>query len=250
MSAFSDDDIKTYQASLTKLLQDEHRKDKILASIYEEVDNLMGPGILECVPEHTIAQAHRRDVIRLWLFHKPKYDSKGTFIKDKCRIVTLSQARDTTGIGFTYLPTVNPISFFVVMGLVATFPNYQLAAYDIKGAFLNSKISDDTYLYVKADRDLAKWFVLRYPDLKPLLTTDHSLTFRLKRYLYGLQESPLAWNKTLNDKLHLLGFDRSHADLCLYTRKGSHGTTYLTVHVDDMMMAFPNPENRKWFETA
>jgi len=138
------DDVLAYQTSLSKLLQDDKRRDKILESIYEEVDNLMAPGILECVPEHTIASAHRRDVIKLWLFHKPKYDSKGVFVKDKCRIVTLSQARDTTGIGFTYSPTVNPISFFVVMGLVATLPHYQLAAYDIKGAFLNSRIHEDT----------------------------------------------------------------------------------------------------------
>jgi len=103
---------------------------------------------------------------------------------------------------------------------------------------------------VNADRDLAKWFVNRYPNLRPQLNSDQSLTFRLKRYLYGLQESPLAWNKTLHDKLYMLGFDRSNADLCLYTRKATHGKTYLTVHVDDMMLAFPSSENKKWFETA
>jgi hypothetical protein len=136
------------------------------------------------------------------------------------------------------------------MGLVATMPSYNLAAYDIKGAFLNSRIDEDTYVYVKAEQDLAKWFVLRYPHLKSKLNKDNSLTFRLRRYLYGLQESPLAWNKTLHDKLDIMGFSRSTADLCLYTRKASHGKTYLTVHVDDMMIAFPDLTTKTWFETA
>jgi hypothetical protein len=136
------------------------------------------------------------------------------------------------------------------MALVATLPEYKIAAYDIKGAFLNSHIDESTYVYVKAEQDLAKWFTLRYPDLQSQLNGDLSLTFRLRRYLYGLQESPLAWNKTLHEKLQLLGFIRSQADLCLYTRTGTYGKTYLTVHVDDMMLAFPHPHVRQWFETA
>jgi hypothetical protein len=136
------------------------------------------------------------------------------------------------------------------MALTATLPTYKLTAYDIKGAFLNSHIDESTYVYVKAEPDLAKWFIARYPDLQSRVNRDNSLTFRLRRYLYGLQESPLAWNKTLHQKLHILGFIRSQADPCLYTKTGTYGKTYLTVHVDDMMLAFPNISIRKWFEAA
>jgi hypothetical protein len=191
------------------LLEDDTRRDDILKAIYDEVDNLMAAGVMECVSWKSIAIKHRKDVIKLWLFHKPKYDSKGVFIKDKCRIVTLSQFRDTDNIGLTYSPTVNPISFFVLMALVATLPKHKLVAYDVKGAFLNSKIHDDTFVYVKAERDLANWFIQRYPFLQSWVNEDESLTFRLLKYLYGLQESPLAWNKTINIKLLLLGFIRS-----------------------------------------
>jgi hypothetical protein len=250
VGAISGRDIQAYKTSLAKLLQDSTRQDKILASINEEIDNLMSPGIMECVPWESIAYKHRRDVIRLWLFHKEKYDSKGVFLKDKCRIVTLSQMRDTTQLGLTYSPTVNPISFFVLMAITATLPRYQLTAYDIKGAFLNSRIEDDTHVYVKAESDLVKWFVLRYPHLQSRINGDGSLTFRLRRYLYGLQESPLAWNRTLHSKLSSLGFNRSNADLCLYTRTDKGQKTYLTVHVDDMMLSFPDVSVRSWFEEA
>jgi hypothetical protein len=199
--AFTDDDVQAYRSNLQQLLKIDSRKDNILKSIFEEIDNLMSPGIMESVPWTSIAPSHRREVIRLWLFHKEKVDSKGKFLKDKCRIVTLSQSRDTASVGLTYSPTVNPISFFVLMAFAATKPEYKLAAYDIKGAFLNSRIDDDTYVYVKAENELAQWFIKRYAHLQSRLNKDGSLTFRLRRYLYGLQESPLAWNRTLNEKL-------------------------------------------------
>jgi hypothetical protein len=205
---------------------------------------------MDCVPLDMIATRHRPDIIRLWLFHKAKHDSKGVFLKDKCRIVTLSQFRDTTTVGLTYSPTVNPISFFVLMALAATLPKHQLVAYDIKGAFLNSRINDDTHVYVKADQELAKWFIQRYPYLQSQTNRDGSLTFRLRRYLYGLQESPLEWNKTLHVKLSQLGFIRSKADLCLYTKMTEVGKTYLIVHVDDMLLSFPTLSIRKWFEMS
>jgi hypothetical protein len=144
---------------------------------------------------------------------------------------------------------VNPISFFIMMAFAATKPAYQLVAYDIKGAFLNSPIAGDTYVYVKAEKELAQWFVQRYAYLESWLNGDGSLTFRLLRYLYGLQESPLAWNKTLHEKLTSLGFTRSKADSCLYVKTAPEGKVYLTVHVDDMMLTYPTGSVRTWFET-
>jgi len=70
---------------------------------------------LEPTPIHLIRPEHRLDIINLWLFHKEKFDSDEKFLKDKCRIVTLSQGRDTSKIGQTYTPTVNPISLFMLL---------------------------------------------------------------------------------------------------------------------------------------
>jgi hypothetical protein len=239
-----------YKTSLTKLLQDDSRSPGIIKSIHEEVANLMADGIMEPITQNFIPTTHLPNVIRLWLFHKEKLDANGKFLKDKSRIVTLSQSRDTSAIGLTYSPTVNPISFFVLMAIAATLPTYHLSAYDIKGAFLNSKIPTETHVYVKADNDLAKWFLKWYPHLERNLNRDQSLTFRLRRYLYGLQESPLEWNKTLNGKLTSIGFTRAKADQCLYTKTTQQGMAYLTVHVDDMMLASPTVDFRSWFENC
>jgi len=104
------------------------------------------------------------------------------------------------------------MSFFVLMGIAATLPTYQLSAYELKGDFLNSKIPDDIHVYVKADKYSAKGFLKQHPYLKRKLNQDISLTFQLRRYLYGLQESPWEWNKTLNRKLTHIGFVRGQVD--------------------------------------
>jgi hypothetical protein len=57
-----------------------------------------------------------------------------------------------------------------MMAVVAS--RYQLAAYDIKGVFLNSKIDESTYVYVTADKDLSKWFIDKYPHLQSQVNRD------------------------------------------------------------------------------
>jgi hypothetical protein len=247
---YTNTEVNAYKASLTKLLQDESRSPGIVKSIQDEVANLMADGIMEPMLITAIPKIHRPNVIRLWLFHKEKLDANGKFLKDKSRIVTLSQSRDLSNIGLTYSPTVNPISFFVMMAIVATLPDHALSAYDIKGAFLNSKIPEETHVYVRADKDLAEWFIMTHPHLKKIQNQDMSLTFRLRRYLYGLQESPIEWNKTLHGKLTSIGFQRAEADQCLYTKSTREGAAYLTVHVDDMMLASPSVRFRSWFEES
>jgi hypothetical protein len=104
---------------LTKALQDPKRSSSIETSIKDEVSNLMAKGIMDIISNNDIPATHRSRVIRLWLFHKEKLDTNGAFLKDKSQIVTLSQHRDLTNIGLTYAPTVNPISFFVLMAIAA-----------------------------------------------------------------------------------------------------------------------------------
>jgi hypothetical protein len=67
--------------------------------------------------------------------------------------------------------------------------------------------------------------------------------------MYGLHESPLAFNNLLNGKLVEIGFKRSTADSCLYVHCFRNEKIYLTVHVDDMFLASPTKETRSWFES-
>jgi hypothetical protein len=163
--------------------------------------------------------------------------------------VTLSQVRDTSTIGETYSPTVNPISLFILLAKAATMPEYSISAYDVKGAFLNSPVPEDVHVYVRVDPELSQLFIQRHPKLKSSANNNGTLTFRLRRYLYGLQESPLAWNQLLHSKLEHMGFKRSAADHCAYVKDHSSGLIYLTVHVDDMLLFSPTRKIRELFES-
>jgi len=156
--------------------------------------------------------------------------------------------RDTSKIGLTYSPTVNPISFFIVLAITATKPNHTISSYDVKGAFLNTVIPDNIFIYVEVDKELGQLFIEKYPYLASMSNPDGTICFRLRRYLYGLQESPLAWNKTLHLRLTEIGFTQSKCDPCAYTLIQKEETTYLTVHVDDMLLSSPSIRRRLWFE--
>ena len=119
---------EVHATNLKKLLQIENRKEAIQKAIEEEIDNLMATGVMEATTINLIDPIHRKDIINLWLFHKEKKDSNGTFLKDKCRIVTLSQVRDLSTIGDTYSPTVNPISLFILVAKEATLPHYSISS--------------------------------------------------------------------------------------------------------------------------
>ena len=110
---------------------------------------------MEATTINLIDPMNRKDIINPWLFHKEKKDSNGTFLKDKCRIVTLSQVRSLSTIGDTYSPTVNPISLFILLAKAATLPYYSISSYDVKGAFLNSLVPEDIYVYVRVDSELS-----------------------------------------------------------------------------------------------
>jgi hypothetical protein len=133
--------------------------------------------------------------------------------------------------------------------VAATLVKHSISAYDVKGAFLNSPVPNNIYVYVRVDPELANLFIKRYPELKPYVNPDGTLTFRLLKYLYGLQESPLAWNKVLHQKLSKMDFIRSTADPCAYVKQDKDGTVYLTVHVDDMLLISPSKRVRENFES-
>jgi hypothetical protein len=54
----------------------------------------------------------------------------------------------------------------------------------------------------------------------------------------------------LNQDLLSNGFTRSKADQCVYVKPSPHGNIYLSVHVDDMLIATPSKASRLWFEST
>jgi hypothetical protein len=63
------------------------------------------------------------------------------------------------------------------------------------------------------------------------------LVCRLIKSIYGLKQAAKAWNKKLHGALIKLSFRQSASDPCLYSKRTSKGVQYVTVYVDDLLIA-------------
>lgn len=246
--AMTSDQFRAMHTNLAQLLQNPARRDSVLASIHEEVDNIMKPSIVQPIRMEDIPEEHRKDVIGMWLFHREKTDAEGNFVKDKARIVTLSQLRDPSSIGDTFAPTVNPISVYSCLQTAATNRSL-LASYDVKGAFLETPMDESTHMYVRFPPNLTEIIVSKHAHLKSFINPDRSLTCRLKAYIYGLHESPAAFNLLISQYLASLGYKQSVYDKCLFFKDEDDGSrTLLTLHVDDLLLIAAAEAHRQYLE--
>ena len=173
---------------------------------------------MESAPIYTIHPPHRNDIINLWLFHKETKESNGNFLKDKCRIVTLSQVRDTSTIGQTCSPTVNPISLFISLGKSSDSSRILYLRLWCERRVLELAGTKRHIRVCESGRRAFSTYRRKKQRFKEVLKLQwDTLTFRLRRYLYGRQESPLAGNEILQ-KLEAMTFQRSTADQCVYVK--------------------------------
>ena len=62
------------------------------------------------------------------------------------------------------------------------------------------------------------------------------LVYKLKRSLYGLKQSPRIWYKRFDTYILSLGFVRSKADHCIYSKEQGGCFIYVALYVDDMLL--------------
>jgi hypothetical protein len=206
------------------------------------------PGVLKPIMFEDIPENHIKDIIGVYMFHKEKYKADGSFDKDKCRLVLLSNLRDPETIGESFSPTVNPISVMTQLNLAAAEPNTVISAYDVKGAFLLTPMQPGVRMFIRVNPDVVIHWIRRHPERKKMVHSDGCLYFELKRYVYGLHEASHEFNGLLDKHLRGMGFKPERADRCQYILKTSEGRIILSIHVDDMLLTCPNKKWRGWFE--
>jgi hypothetical protein len=239
--------VTAMRASIKRALADKKRRESVLKAIHAEIDNLEKPNVLKPVHFRDIPEEFRDDIIGAYMFHVEKFKADGTFDKDKCRIVLLSNLRNEDSIGETFSPTVNPISVLTQLNLAAV-RNQKISAYDIKGAFLLTPMQEGKRMFMRIGEDVSKHWVDRYPERRSFMQRDGAMFFELKSYVYGLHEAPKEFNSLLDGRLQKMGFKPSKADRCLYTMRQGKEWLILSVHVDDMLLTCPSEECQRWFE--
>ena len=100
---------------------------------------------------------------------------------------------------------------------------------------LECEVVDVNQAFLKAFVDSDQIFVTQPEGY--VIAGKESWVYRLSKSLYGLQQAPKLWNLELNGFLCSLGFAKSLADNCLYTRIQDGLKMLIVLHVDDLSIA-------------
>jgi hypothetical protein len=151
---------------------------------------------------------------------KLKRDEVGAIIKHKARLVARGFLQ-REGIDFddAFALVARMESVRLLLSLAAQ-EGWCVHHMDVKSAFLNGDLKE---VYVHQPPGFA------IPDKE-------GKELRLRKTLYGLRQSPRAWNAKLDSTLWRMGFEQSLHEAAVY-RRGNGGNVLLVgVYVDDLVI--------------
>ena len=148
-----------------------------------------------------------------WIFKIKRVNNR---VRYKARLVALGYAQ-RPGIDFneTYAPVIRAITVRILLSIAATL-DMEIVQFDVSTAFLNGTITEEIYLMQP-----------------PGFNDQTGRVCRLHRGLYGLRQSPRAWNKRFNRLMHQCGLRRSEYDPCVYWCNTEIGFLIVALYVDD-----------------
>ena len=175
----------------------------------------------------------RKPIRCRWIFRIKMKD--GQIQKFKARLVAGGYSQ-IFGIDFqeTYSPVLKYASLRVLIAL-ATQLNKKLYTIDVKTAYLNADLDEEIYMKIP-----------EFPELEP---DCKGKVILLLKGLYGLKQSGRNWNLDIHNFLMTLGFNRTHADPCIYSLKDKDGNlqVILGLYVDDVVLLPFTEEMKDWF---
>ena len=153
-----------------------------------------------------------------WIF-KIKTKGDGTIQRFKARLVARGFSQQP---GLDYDQTYAPVGKYTtsrVLMSIATHNKWDIQQMDVGNAFLYGTLEEEIYM------------------AQPEGFEDGTnRVCRLIKSLYGLKQSPRAWNQELDEKLKRFGFVPSKLDSALYIVRDDTGICYMLVYVDDLLI--------------
>jgi len=182
--------------------------------------------------KEVICPPDRTPITCRWVYDIKKLKN-GQIEKFKARLVCHG-FKQKPGIDFnkTFSSTTQ-IRTFRVFVATAIQHNWDITAYDISNAYLNSYLDTDIYM---------KW-----PDGYP--SENKGTVIKLIKGLYGLKQSGRLWQQTLFETLSELGFQvcKSEASV-LFKRDTKEGNFVIISFVDDLCLGGASKKLRKQVE--
>jgi hypothetical protein len=191
---------------------------EFMSAMDAEIDSIMEHGTFEEVycPEGVVPITCR------WVYDF-KRNEHGKVIKFKARLVVQGY-KQQFGVDYekTFSSTAQIRSFRIMVSLAVLF-DYQIHQYDIKNAFLNSKMDKEVYMH---------W----PPGYENMLPKKKGTIIKLLKALYGLHQCSRLWQQTLYKALSEIGFVVCKTDSGVLTIKDDKGkfAGMMTCWVDDL----------------
>ena len=110
---------------------------------------------------------------------------------------------------------------------------------DVKTTFLNGSVEEEIYM------DQPIGFVSKGQENK---------LCRLERSIYGLKQSSRAWYFRFHKAIISFGLSMISEDHCVYVKKTTEGIMFLTLYINDILLAGNNMEmiqtTKKWLSSV
>jgi hypothetical protein len=163
----------------------------------------------------------RRPVGVKWVF-KVKYSGDGILEKFKARLVAKGYLQ-RKGVDYeeTYAPVARMTSMRVILA-IAAHEGLRVEQMDVNSAYLNGWMDTEVFM-----RQPPGYIDQAYPNR----------VCKLNKGLYGLKQAGRIWYEAVHSFIEELGFLRTTADPCVYTRTSPEGRVIVGLHVDDFVLA-------------
>lgn len=178
----------------------------------EEIDSIDKNDTWEAVN----LPAGRKTIGSKWVF-KTKYDSNGSVIRRKARLVAQGFTQKH-GIDYdeVFAPVARSESVRLLLSMAGVL-DLEVYQYDFKTAFLNGKLEEEIYMRPPPGLEIG------------------GRVLKLKKSLYGLKQAARIWNQAFHESLTLRGFEQNSFDPCVYSFERNGAVIHLVVHVDDLL---------------
>ncbi|KAK1434246.1 hypothetical protein QVD17_11166 [Tagetes erecta] len=167
-----------------------------------------------------------------WVF-KVKRDAEEKLTRYKARLVAKGYVQKQ-GIDFdeVFAPVARIETVRLLLALAAN-RGWEVHHLDVKAAFLNGRLKEEVYV--------------TQPDGFVVKGREHHV-YKLKRALYGLRQSPRAWNTRLNEAMKLLRFSTCKHEQAVFRRATNQGVLIVGTYVDDFIITGTSKKDIETFK--